>query len=233
MFAHCSFDKTKNQKISLIRGKNCIKNFCINLKEHATRIINYEKKEMIPLTKEEKKIHREQKVCYICKKGFSTDDDNKKYHKIRDHCPYTRKYRGAAQNICNLRYETPKDIPVAFHNGSTYDYHFIIKELADELEGQFACLRKNTEKHITFSVPIKNKLDNGKSITYKLMFIGSFRFMSSLLSNLVDNLSEGLHCDKCTDCKSYLDYMSIDEQLIFMCFQCKNNYKKDLIIRKT
>ena len=39
---------------------------------------------MIPLTKEEKKVHREQNVCYICKKGFSTDDDNKKYHKVRD-----------------------------------------------------------------------------------------------------------------------------------------------------
>ena len=49
----------------------------------------YEKKEMIPLIKEEKKIHREQKVCYICKKGFSTDDDNKKYYKATDHCHYT------------------------------------------------------------------------------------------------------------------------------------------------
>ena len=39
------------------------------------------------------------------------------------------KYRGAAHNICNLRYKIPKEIPVVFHNGSTYDYHFIIKEL--------------------------------------------------------------------------------------------------------
>ena len=52
--------------------------------------------------------------------------------------------------------------------------------------------------------------------------------MSSLLSNLVDNLSEGLHCDKCIDCKSCLDYMSVkDDQLIFRCFDCKKNYKKD------
>ena len=58
-----------------------MKNYCIGLKEHATKIINYEKKKMIPLTKEEKKI-REQKLCYICKKQFSTDDDdNKKYFK--------------------------------------------------------------------------------------------------------------------------------------------------------
>ena len=68
----------KKNLFDYCRGKNCMKNFCLDLKEHATRIINYEKKEMKPLTKEEKKIHREQKVCYICKKGFSTDDDDNK-----------------------------------------------------------------------------------------------------------------------------------------------------------
>ena len=114
------------------------------------------KQEMIPLTKEEKEIHPEQKVCYICKKGFSTDD-NKKYHKVKDHCHYTGKYRGVAHDICNLSYKTPKEIPVVFRNGSTYDYHFIIKELAEEFEGQFECLGENTEKHITFPVPIKKE----------------------------------------------------------------------------
>ena len=88
---------------------------------------------MISLTNKEKKIHCEQKVCYIYKKEFSTDDDNKKYHKVRDHCHYTGKYRGAAHDICNLRFKIPKEIPVIFHNDSTYDYHFIIKELAENL----------------------------------------------------------------------------------------------------
>ena len=53
---------------------------------------------------------------------------DKKYHKVRDHL----EYRGAAQNICNLKYNAPKQIPIAFHNGSNYDYHFIIKEFAKE-----------------------------------------------------------------------------------------------------
>ena len=61
LFTHCSFDTTKN-KLDYYRGKNCMKNFCLDLKEHATKIINYEKKEMTLLTKEEKKIHCERKV---------------------------------------------------------------------------------------------------------------------------------------------------------------------------
>ena len=52
--------------------------------------------------------------------------------------------------------------------------------------------------------------------------------MSTSLSSLVDNLSEKLHSDKCKDCKSELDYMSVkDNQLIFQCLECKKNYKKD------
>ena len=94
---------------------------------------------MIPLTKKEEKRHNKQKVCNICKTGFSADDNNvvpnENYFKLKDHCHYTGKYRGAAHDICSLRYKIPKEIPVVFHNGSTYDYHFIIKELAKEFKG--------------------------------------------------------------------------------------------------
>ena len=131
-----------------------MKNFCLDLIEHATKIINYEKKEMIPLTKKEERKHNKQEVFYICKKGFSAENSNRKFHKVRDHCHYTGKYSGAAHDICNLRYKIPKEIPVVFHNGSTYDYHFIIKGLAEEFEGEFESLGENTEKYITFSVPV-------------------------------------------------------------------------------
>ena len=47
---------------------------------------------------------------------------------MRDHCHYTVEYRGVAPSICNLKYSAPKKIPIAFHIGSNYDYHFIIKE---------------------------------------------------------------------------------------------------------
>ena len=147
LFTHCSFDKSKN-KLDHYRGKDCMKKFCKNLREQATK--------MTPLTTKEKIYHNEQEICYICKKEF--DKNNKKYYKVRDHCHYTGKYRGAAHVICNLRYKIPKEIPVVFHNGSTYDYHFIIKELVKEFNGNFECLGENTEKYITFSVPKRKKL---------------------------------------------------------------------------
>ena len=131
--------------------------------------------------------------------------------------------------ICNLRYKIPKEIPVVFHNGSSYDYHFIIKELAKEFDGNVKYLGENTETYITFSVPIKKEIKNKDKIieiTYKIKFIDSYRFMSTSLSKLVDNLSEGLHNNRCVDCKSYLDYMiTTYEKLIFRYFTCKKNYE--------
>ena len=106
------------------------------------------------------------------KKEFSTyrNDKNafKLYRKVRDHCHYTGKFRGAAHSICNVKYKTPKEILVVFHNGPTYDYHFIINKFAKEFNGQLECLGENAEKYITFSVPISNELDNGKTITLKI-----------------------------------------------------------------
>ena len=230
LFTHCSFNKAEN-KIDYYRGEDCMKKFCADLREHVTKIINYEKEEMIPLTKREEKNHNKQKVCHICRKEFNTDDSDKKYHKVRDHCHYTGKYRSAAHDICNLRYKIPKEIPVVFHNGSTYDYHFIIKNLAEEFEGEFECLGENTEKYNTFSVPIKKevtKKDKIIKISCKIKFTDSYKFMSTSLSKLIDNLSEGLHNDKCKYCKSYLDYVTIKaNQLIFRCFSCKKSYEKD------
>ena len=119
---------------------------------------------MIPLADEENKSYEKQKVCYIYKKEFNTDDndyddddDNKKYHKVRDHFHYTGKFKGAAHNICNLRYKIPNEITVVFDNGSTYDYH-LIEELAKEIKGKLEYLGENAEKYVTFSVPIKQIL---------------------------------------------------------------------------
>ena len=102
------------------------------------------KKEIITITIEEKS-YRKQKTCHICRKEFSTN-------------------RGAA-HACNLRYKKPIEIIAVFHNGSKYDSHFIIKELAEEFKGQIECLEKKTEKYITFSLPLNEEIGNNKAIT--------------------------------------------------------------------
>ena len=116
-----------------------------------------------------------------------------------------------------------------------HDYHFIIKKLAEEFKGEFECLGENTEKYITFSVPLKKESNNSKKITYKLKFIDSYRFMSTSLSNLVDNLS-GIYFKECKKCmerkKIGLHYEFIrfkNDRLNYRCKECKHScYKSKL-----
>ena len=147
LFTSRSFDE-KNNKIDYYRGQD--------LKKQAKSIVDYEEKEMIELTEEEKYKHHISKRRFVCNGKFNEnndddddddgdDDDDKKsnYIKVRDYCHYTGKHRGAIHKICNLRYNASNEIPVVFHNGSCYDYHFIIKGLAKEFKGDFQCLGEN------------------------------------------------------------------------------------------
>ena len=222
IFTNCSFDKSYNN-LSHYRGEDCMKRFCKDLKDHATRIVDFKRKFITPLTKDEEDSYDKKNTCHICMKDLDSD-------KVKDHCYFTGKYRGAAHNTCNLECKIPKNIPVIFHNGSTYDYHFIIRELAREFDGNFECLRENTEKYITFSVPIKKRIENKNiDITYKIKFIDSFSFMATSLSKLADNLTENIHNDKCIKCMSNLCFVNaMNGTLTFECVDCKKEYKKDL-----
>ena len=110
------------------------------------------------------------------------------------------KYKGATNSIYYLKYGIPKVTSAIFHNGSNYDYHFVIKRLAKKFEEEFNCLGENTIKYKTFSVIITKKVKkidkNGREITktlsYRLQFINSARFMVSSFVNLVDNLVEDI-----------------------------------------
>ena len=78
----------------------------------------------------------------IRKKFSKRFPNGKSYGKVRDHCHFTGKYRGTAHSICNLRFNLLSKISLVFHKDSNYEYHFIIKELANEFEGQFERLEK-------------------------------------------------------------------------------------------
>ena len=64
------------------------------------------------------------------------------------------------ETMSNLRYKTPKEIPVLLNNGSNCDYHFILRKTAEEFKRQFECFRENSEKCITFSVPLQKENEN-------------------------------------------------------------------------
>ena len=132
------------------------------------------------LTKEQQKSNENEKICKgkLKKKKHSK---NKKYYKNESHCHYAGEHRNAVHSICNLTYSVPKEIYIVFHNGSNYDHRFIIKQPAEEFEGQFNGLEENTEKCLNFSVPIEKEViridkigkETTKTTTYRLKFIDS------------------------------------------------------------
>ena len=111
------------------------------------------------------------------------------------------------------------------------DYHFIIKELAEELKGEFECLGENTEKYISFPVPTKKEHNNGE--TCKIKFVDTCRFMPSKLSNLVDNLSEINNKDDYETCierkniKSQCEFIGLkNNRLNYRCIECNGTSAK-------
>ena len=167
--------------------KDAMKVFVEWLEADVRTLANIRDKEMI-FTEEDKKRFNKSKECWIC--GEPLNDD-----KVRDHCHYTGRYRGPAHNKCNLKYRKPKFVPVVFHNLSGYDSHLFIKNLGFN-PGKIDCIPNNEEKYISFTKNIKvgeykdKKTGEAKNINFKIRFIDSFKFMSTSLEALVDNLPE-------------------------------------------
>ena len=114
---------------------------------------------------------------------------------MRDHCHYTGRYRMPAHMECNLQYKIPSYIPIMFHNLLGYDAHLFIKELAN-YGSRMGVITKNREDYISFSIKVEvnkyiNKKGKEKSKEIELRFIDSFKFMSSSLDSLVNNLARG------------------------------------------
>ena len=83
---------------NVYRGGGCMKNFCESLREHTVEIINFEKKKMVPLTKEQRELNKKSKIIYICKIKFKQKyAKDKNYHKVR----------ATAHSICSLKYTVP------------------------------------------------------------------------------------------------------------------------------
>ena len=180
-----AYGKVENL-LKLYRGKDCVKKFCDHVIGEVRCLYHaFPEKPMEPLTKKQLKKYEEASRCYICFKSCNGENP-----KVRDHCQYTGHYRGPTHMKCNLRYKVPPYIPIVFHNLLGYDTHLFMKELAaltDGSCGPMCVIAKNTEDYISFS--IKVKVDESKEI--ELRFIDTFKFMSSSLDSLVNNLACG------------------------------------------
>ena len=142
-----------------------------------------------------KKLHDSQDRCYACGEKFNNKKED--YKKVRDHCHYTGKYRGALHSKCNLRLKRTRTIPVFAYNLTGYDSHLFVKRLADS-PGDVGCIPRNEEKYITFSkrvlvdTIVKTVKRKGKekeiNIYSNLRFVDTVNFMQTSLEKLVGNM---------------------------------------------
>ena len=203
-YIKCFDDNVFSREPRTYTGLDAMQKFVESLEKDVKEIANIPKVPMI-FGKGETKRYKEETKCWICKGEFDVTPNEKGYkknRKVRDHCHFTGRYRGAAHDLCNLMYKKPKFIPVVFHNLSGYDSHLFIKNLGFT-EGNIDCIPNNEEKYISFSKEIevgsypKKALDadgdifyEQKPIKYKIRFIDSFKFMSASSDSLVNNLPE-------------------------------------------
>ena len=187
-----AYGKVENP-LKLYRRKDCVKKFCDHVIGEARHLYqSFLEVPMTPLTPKEMDRYKKSERCHICFKPFKEDNP-----KVRDHCHYTGHYRGPTHMKYNLQYKIPFYIPIIFHNLSGYDTHLFIKELAaSSTDGakMMSVIAKNKEDYISFSIKVevdryisKNGIEKSKEI--ELRFIDSFKFMSSSLDSLVNNLA--------------------------------------------
>ena len=121
-YIKCFDDEVYEPELVSYTGEDAAQEFVEMLEEDIKIIANIREKKMI-LGKKGKERFDEETKCWICNEKFDGDD------KVRDHCHFTGRYRGAAHNSCNLKYRKPNFTPVVFHNRSGYDSHLFIKIL--------------------------------------------------------------------------------------------------------
>ena len=184
-------DDTKRKQLkSYIKTKpedpDAIDVFIKWLEDDVKFLANIKPKKMI-FAKEDEKQFNTASDCWICGEELGND-------KVRDHCHYTGRYRGAAHNSCNLKYSKPKSVPVFFHNLTGYDSHLFIKKLGSSNKKEtIECIPNNEEKYITFTKNIivgqyTNKKGEDKDKTFKIVFKDSLKFIRSSIEALVNNL---------------------------------------------
>ena len=155
------------------RGENVVEQFlaCLLAEEDELKKL-LARKLPLKMTEKEKLEFWQARECGICKKPFLRGQK-----KVRDHDHETGKFRQAAHNHCNLKFQKPMHIPVIFHNLRGYDSHLIFQKLGVIKEKKISCIANNMEKYISFTVG-------------SLRFLDSLQFLNASLATLVANLAK-------------------------------------------
>ena len=160
------------------------------------KLVIYQERKWKNLLKKEQDYYDNATTCWICFKKFTEEDD-----KVRDHCHFTGKFRGAAHNSCNLNYKN-LILRLWFHNLSGYESHVLVKNLGC-IKGNIDCIPNNEEKYTSFTKTIQvgshtEEVQNKRGETkekikrfyHRIRFIDSFKFMATSIDKLVNNLSK-------------------------------------------
>jgi hypothetical protein len=130
---------------------------------------------MKELSEEEQILFEISEKCYICEKEYTKDDP-----KVRDHDHLDGFFISAAHNSCNLKRRSQRLLKIFMHNGSRYDFHFLVKALS-----------KRDVKNL-YVLPYN--MENFRMIKFNsFMLLDSLAFLQSSLSQLADELKESNH----------------------------------------
>ncbi|PFX12774.1 putative uncharacterized transposon-derived protein F54H12.3 [Stylophora pistillata] len=192
-YVKCTFDDSYSKRVEYTaksEDEDVAQTFVEALEDEVRSIYkNHPTKEMI-FTDIDAAKFQDATCCWLCGEDFEEEKD-----KVRDHCHYTGKFRGAAHNSCNLKFQRPKFIPVVLHNLANYDAHLFVRNLGVS-EGDIDCIPNNEEKYISFTKHIvvdkffNKEKEKDVEVKRELRFIDSFKFMASSLDKLVNNLAK-------------------------------------------
>ena len=183
----CCYDDNFSKPIKIHRGEKAVHKFMEDMLDevkYCQKVVKTHFSKPLNMTKEDEESFQRAEKCHICKKPYITTDI-----RVRDHCHVTGKYRGSAHQDCNLNFSLTQKIPVVFHNLKGYDSHFIMQEIG-EIVKKNAYFDEKGKKHEMNINIIPNNMEKYMAFMMgqHLVFIDSFQFMSSSLSNLVKNL---------------------------------------------
>ena len=183
----CCYDDKFSKPIKIYRGEMTINKFMNDMLaevKYCKKVVKKHFNKPMEMTDEDKESFQRAEECHICKRPYDASDKI-----VRDHCHVTGKYRGSAHEKCNLNYSLTNKIPVVFHNLKGYDSHFIMQEIGNIVKKNAYFDEEGNKYEMSINViPCNMEKYLAFMLGQNLVFIDSFQFMSSSLSNLVNNL---------------------------------------------